>query len=116
MAISEEDRLAGLRWTEINYLNKEAGCKCGRPAAEVRYDDRNAGPVSVEMWTCADHVGVVSWQLKGEEWIPFWARPDQCSDCFGNCPTIRYINETRPYKWFCSFGPPAPEGFVDGQA
>lgn len=56
-----EDMQATQRWREHNRLARQAGCMCGRPATEVRYDHRNRGGVPVEFWSCDEHVGVNSW-------------------------------------------------------
>jgi hypothetical protein len=65
-----EYKAASARWAERNQRAREAGCRCGRPATEVRYDHRNIGSVPVEFWTCTDHVDVEQWRSQdgGRTW------------------------------------------------
>ncbi len=68
------ERAAEARWTENNRRAREAGCHCGRPATEVRYDHRNVGRVPVEFWSCSEHVGVEMWSGS----TPGWKHSQPC--------------------------------------
>lgn len=70
-----EVRAAEARWRAINARKRAEGCLCGRPATEVRYDDRNTGSVPVEYWTCSEHVGASAW--KGD--VAYWERSAPCA-------------------------------------
>lgn len=48
------------RWDKINAAKRLAGCRCGRPATQVRY----YGPSGV--WSCDEHVGVNRWSQSGD--------------------------------------------------
>lgn len=62
---------ASRRWAKRNAEMKAAGCRCGQPATEVRFNHDNTGTVPVEYWTCVDHVGVNAWQNDGDGiWYP----------------------------------------------
>lgn len=53
------------RWEATNERAREAGCKCGRPATQVRW----YGPSAT--WTCDEHVGVNSWSGTDRgTWLP----------------------------------------------
>ncbi|WBB94115.1 hypothetical protein [Verrucosispora sp. WMMC514] len=65
---SSEVAAAERRWRALNAAARAAGCRCGQPATEVRYDTRNVGSVPVETWTCTEHVGAEMWV--GSQ--PFW--------------------------------------------
>lgn len=62
------------RWRRINAEKRAAGCRCGSPATEVRYLHGNVGSVPVEVWTCAEHVGVSAWAGG----VPCWERSSPC--------------------------------------
>jgi hypothetical protein len=51
-----EYRMATERWRRGNLQARIAGCHCGLPATQVRYDHRNTGSTPVEFWTCDDHI------------------------------------------------------------
>lgn len=98
-----DERAAERRWRQRNAEKRAAGCQCGAPATEVRYDYRNVGSVPVEFWTCAEHVGVASWSRHGTDgpWVAYWPQSQPCADCPGTCPTVSKIDASAPYQWHC---------------
>ncbi|WP_341719850.1 hypothetical protein QQG74_09190 [Micromonospora sp. FIMYZ51] len=82
------------RWRAHNAAARAAGCPCGQPATEVRYDNRNTGSVPVETWTCADHVGAEMWS--GNR--PAWGHDRQLPgvECWGSSGPIG----GKPNRWY----------------
>lgn len=98
----QETEAAERRWRETNRRKREAGCRCGAPATDVKYHHGNIGSVPVEFWTCAQHVGVSSWSRDGDApWIARWPQSQPCADCPGTCSTMRKIGAEMPYQWNC---------------
>lgn len=101
----DSDRAAGRRWKAINRAKRAAGCPCGRPATEVRYDHSNTGPVPVETWTCDEHVGASGWSISPRGATPLWPRSSRCDTCTGMCSRVYNIGEDEPYQWNCPMKP-----------
>lgn len=66
-----EAEKASRRWRRINKAARVIGCRCGRPATEVRYFDGFMGSAPHETWTCAEHVDVEVWTRSEDgPWVP----------------------------------------------
>ena len=92
-------RAAEHRWTAHNAAARTAGCPCGQPATEVRYDHRNLGSVPVETWTCVEHVGAEMWS--GNR--PAWGHDQELEgvECWGSSgpiggPHTRWYHPVKP--------------------
>ena len=63
---------ASARWRLLNAEARAAGCKCGRPATNVRRYGGTVGGVPFEVWSCEEHQNVNSWSKshQGYAWVP----------------------------------------------
>lgn len=57
--------LIAARWEQANEAKRLAGCRCGKPATEVRFFGSSA------TWSCEEHRGINQWyQVLDGPWIP----------------------------------------------
>ncbi len=94
-------RAAERRWRRINRQARQAGCRCGRPATQVQEFGDTVGRVPYQVWTCDDHVGVVSWSGVGPDAVPAWPRSGRCATCINRCGESTRIGDTEPYQFHC---------------
>lgn len=95
------------RWRIHNERARAAGCQCGKAATHVaRQPNAIGSTIMVEIWTCADHVGVNHWSSNPDGTAsPRYDRTSPCGDCVGRCSTSGRIGAARPDSWACPTRP-----------